>query len=151
MSILSFLIALLPTLWTPAAGLPVEASAEIITGTWKGVLTQDRGGFQPEYYFQLKLTEQNGKIVGSSYVSVNSIYANWQLRATLKDNVLYFQETELGRHTQMDDLYWCLKQGKLSLKMVDYQWVLYGPWSGSSELGGCVPGKIRLTKVVPQV
>lgn len=150
MPVFSLLIALITTLWTPTTEPPVKATPAIITGTWKGVLTQDRGGYQPQYHFQLKLTEKDGEIVGSSYVSVNSIYANWQLSASFRNDVLYFRETKLGRHTQMDDLYWCLKEGKLNLKMVDYQWVLYGRWTGNSELGACVPGKIRLTKVVPQ-
>lgn len=150
MAAFSILLAWFSLICTPTADPPVEVTPAIITGTWNGVLTQDRGGYQPEYHFQLQLTAKGGQIVGSSYVSVNSIYANWKLQGILKDNVFYFRETELGAHTQMDDLYWCLKQGKLNLKMVDYQWVLYGRWSGDSELGACVPGKIHLTKVVPQ-
>jgi len=150
MATLSFLVFFYALISSSTTEPPAEVAPAIIAGTWKGVLTQDRGGYKPEYDFQLKLSVQDGHIVGSSYVSVNSIYANWKLQGALKDDVLYFRETTLGPHTQMDELYWCLKEGKLHLKMIDYQWVLYGSWSGNSDLGACVPGKIRLIKVVPQ-
>lgn len=125
--------------------------AQYLSGTWKGVLTQDQGGFTPEYDFQMTLHLEDGQIQGTSHVSVRSIYANWRLKGSLEDGVFHFEEQSIGRHTELDDLYWCLKQGNLHLKLIDYQWVLYGRWWGQSELGDCVPGKIRLVKQVPQV
>lgn len=133
------------------SGLPTVNDSRYLEGTWEGVLTQDRGGFTPEYHFQMTLQLEKEKIEGTSHVSVRSIYANWTLEGTLEDGVFHFEEQALGRHSELDDLHWCLKQGDLKLIFIDYQWVLYGRWWGQSELGDCVPGKIRLVKQVPQV
>ncbi|NRB61748.1 MAG: hypothetical protein HRU40_01735 [Saprospiraceae bacterium] len=122
-----------------------------LVGTWKGVLTQNQGGFTPEYNFELQLEIKEGKIVGTSYVSVQNIYAQWSLSGSLQGDTFYFEETQLGDHTKNKDLYWCLKKGNLRLMMHDLRWVLYGNWEGESSLGPCVPGKIRLEKVIPQV
>jgi len=130
---------------------PEVNDAQYLEGTWTGVLTQDQGGFTPEYDFQMTLRLEKGHIRGTSHVSVRSIHANWTLEGSLEGGVFHFQEQALGRHTDLDDLYWCLKEGSLQLKLIDYQWVLYGHWWGQSDLGDCVPGKIRLVKQVPQV
>jgi len=130
---------------------PVKYDEQYLEGTWKGVLTQDRGGFTPEYDFEMILHLEDGQLSGTSHVSVRSIYANWTLTGKLENGIFHFEEQSLGRHTELDDLYWCLKAGDLHLKLIDYQWVLYGRWWGESDLGDCVPGKIRLVKQVPQV
>lgn len=138
-----------------SASLPVPSDPQVealhVVGTWEGVLTQDRGGFTPEYRFRLELSLQDGRVVGSSYVSVQNIHAEWSLVGHLKEGTFYFEETSLGDHTELEDLYWCLKEANLYMEMVDYQWVMYGQWHGKSEFGPCIPGHIRLIKVVPQV
>lgn len=146
-------LSLILTLWAipaPAAPTSLGIDPVVLNGKWTGVLTQDRGGFVPEYHFEMTLRQKDGQFTGSSYVSVRKIFARWSLQADFKDGVLHFRETELGRHSQLEDLYWCLKEGKLYLKQVNNRWVLYGSWSGNSDLGPCVPGKIRLEKEIPQ-
>jgi hypothetical protein len=148
MFLLPFLV-LTSYFFTP--DLPPINDAQYLAGTWEGVLMQDRGGFTPEYDFQMTLRLEEGKVKGTSHVSVRSIYANWTLVGTLEDGVFHFEEQAIGRHTELDDLYWCLKEGDLHLKLIDYQWILYGRWWGESDLGDCVPGMIRMVKQVPQV
>ena len=51
-----------------------------LNGYWKGKITQEDGGYTPEYLFELFIIQKGDSITGRSYVSIDSIYADISYR-----------------------------------------------------------------------
>lgn len=127
------------------------AQQEII-GSWKGILTQNEGGFRSKYEFELYLKLDGDKITGRSYVYIDDIFAEMDLEGLfLDDQTIWFQETKLGFNKILPGMQWCIKNGKLALKRTGASWKLEGYWEGQTPLSNCVPGKIFLQRVIPRV
>ncbi|WP_099149077.1 hypothetical protein [Flavilitoribacter nigricans] len=123
-----------------------------ILGNWKGVITQDDGGYRSEYEFELYLKKEDKLITGRSYVYVDEIYAEMALSGfTLNDQIFHFTESKVVRSRKLPQLEWCLKGAALELKRTGSGWELRGRWQGVSNGGNCIPGEIILKKVVPRV
>lgn len=128
------------------------SAQEEITGSWKGILTQNEGGFRSKYQFELYLKLDGEKIIGRSYVYIDEIFAEMDLEGIfLDDHTIWFQETKLGYNKILPGMQWCIKNGKLALKKAGASWKLEGNWEGQTPLNNCIPGKIFLQRVVPRV
>lgn len=125
---------------------------EDFTGNWKGILTQNDGGFRSKYEFELYLKQDGLKITGRSYVYIDDIFAEMDLEGILlDDDTIWFQETKIGHNKILPGMQWCIKNGKLSLKKSGNSRKLEGTWEGNTPYNSCVPGKIFLQRIIPRV
>ncbi len=120
-------------------------------GYWTGYLTQETGGFRPKYYFELKLEQKGNRVTGTSYSSVEDIYAEMTVSAMINGDELVLKEDKILRYTRLEDMAWCFKRCVLKLNKKGGTWRLEGSWSGNSPFGPCIPGKVFLVKTVPKV
>lgn len=121
-------------------------------GNWKGVITQDEGGYRSEYDFELYLKKEDQLITGRSYVYVDDIYAEMALSGfILGKKIFHFTESKVVRSRNLPQLEWCLKGAALKLERTGDGWELRGRWQGTSGGGSCIPGEIILKKIVPRV
>ena len=124
---------------------------EEITGSWKGILTQDRGGFRSKYEFELYLKQDGDKITGRSYVYIEEIYAEFDLEGYfVDDKTIFFQETKIGQNKILPGMQWCIKNGELELKRSGDSQKLEGYWEGHTPTNDCIPGKIFLQRIIPR-
>lgn len=132
---------------------PLALSAQSnISGSWKGSITQNEGGYRTDYSFEMYFQQKGKKITGRSYVYVDNIYAEMELTGQWIDaNQIQFSESKVTRAKKVDNMDWCIKSGTLKLIKTDNKWRLEGNWSGVSSYGVCIPGKIFLHKVIPRV
>ena len=129
---------------------PLAAQTDF-TGSWKGILTQNEGGYKSEYKFEIYLIQKGKKLVGRTYVSVDNIYAELEIEGLVVDgSTIQFKETRLMQFTELEHLSWCYKFGQLQVKKVGNALRLEGWWEGITDFGPCIPGKVFLTRQVPQ-
>lgn len=141
------LIFLLLSILFCSAGLAQQE----ITGSWKGKITQDAGGYTPEYAFELYLIQKDDSITGRSYVYVDSIYAEMNLSGQIHSDIfLELKDEKILEHEELQGMEWCIKKYQLLLKQRDSTLLLEGHWQGETSFGSCVPGKIFLEKKVPR-
>ncbi len=118
-----------------------------LSGCWRGVITQDKGGFRPEYGMEMYLIQKGNRITGRSFVYFEKYYAEMELEGEVLDgNILQFKEKKINAHKKIEGMEWCLKQATLSLLKAE----LKGAWEGSTSFGPCVPGKIVLKRSIPR-
>ena len=132
------------------AGL--QAQSVDIVGDWQGVITQNDGGYRPQYTFEIAVRQDaDGNLYGQTYVSFEEVTATMSFTGEMIDDKTFsFQESEIVGATELDDMDWCIKSGKLNLMRQGRKWILTGPWKGQSEFGACVPGFIVLKKKEPR-
>lgn len=131
----------------------LTAQPREMAGVWKGVLTQDAGGYAAQYVFALELEKDTNCLVGKSVVQEKDIRGEMELIGLWDDekNVLTIREFRVLQSLKPDQLEWCYKTAELRLyRSINGNWRLEGPWTGVSPAGGCIPGWIRLEKVVPR-
>ena len=137
-----------------AASTRLPAQPAELEGTWEGILTQNSGGYASEYHFGLILTIKKGYVDGRSFVFLETgeVSNEMELMGLWKTgDVLYFRENRILKSNKPEFLEWCYKSGELRLvREIDGKWRLEGPWWGESASGVCIPGFVRLTKVVPR-
>jgi hypothetical protein len=142
---------LLFTLWMPF--FSVSGGQTDLSGSWKGILTQDQGGYRVKYAFEIYIIQKGNLISGRSYVSVDNIHAELEIKGEVsKDGAtLRFHETRFVQFTRLENLEWCYKSALLEVRKVGKEWRLEGRWQGVASMGPCVPGKIFLTRIPPRV
>ena len=118
-----------------------------ISGTWKGIITQDEGGYRSNYDMELVLKQEGDKITGRSTVRVDDIFAVMELEGEITSGgYLRFQESQIVDSKKAESLEWCIKRGQLLLKFEKDEWKLEGFWQGATSFSTCIPGKIFLKK-----
>ncbi len=132
--------------------LPAWVQAQYdFTGTWEGTLTQDTGGYAPEYQFKLFLKQEGTSITGRSYVKLGKIFAEMKLKGQLIGNkAIHWEETKIIDHWKYENMEWCYKQANLFIVSEGKEVKLEGPWSGHTGVSECIPGKIMLKRVSPR-
>jgi len=139
---LSFLILAFPLLLAGQTNL---------SGTWKGIITQDEGGYRSTYDFELVIKQDGNKITGRSFVRIDDIFATMELEGEFSAGVIFrFQETAIVDSKKFEGLEWCVKRGQLLFKQDKEGWKLEGFWQGVTEFSTCIPGKIFLKKANPR-
>lgn len=119
-------------------------------GKWKGVITQNEG-YKTEYGMELYLTEKDGKLTGRSFVFVDSIYAEMVLEGEMySKSILLLKDVEIMENEILEGMEWCMKNYQLILKKKGSTWFLEGQWQGKTTFSKCVPGKVKLQRIVPR-
>ena len=132
-----------------AQDIPVDS----LLGTWRGVITQDAGGYASEYKFELFLVQEDNKsFSGRSYVSLEDIHATMEVQGELIGNQTFtFKEIKIIDELSKEGMEWCYKNGFLILSQEDNIIKLEGPWSGKTKDGSsCIAGEILLKRVSPR-
>ncbi|MEL7021937.1 MAG: hypothetical protein AAGK47_10025 [Bacteroidota bacterium] len=131
-----------------AASLHAQST---ISGSWKGVITQDDGGYRTRYDFELYLNVKDNQITGRSYVTVDDIFCEMKITGSLQEGQkVYFKEIELVDSRQTEGMEWCFKQAVLRLGVDHGKVQLSGSWEGTTSFSNCIPGKVFLQKIVPR-
>jgi len=120
-----------------------------ISGTWKGIITQNEGGYRSNYDMELVLKQDGNKVTGRSTVRVDDIYAIMDLEGEIiSDGYFRFQERQIIEAKTAESLEWCIKRGQLLLKFEEDEVKLEGFWQGMTSFSACIPGKIFLKRSV---
>lgn len=126
-------------------------AAQDVAGYWKGITTQNEGGYSAEYVFELWLSQKEDTVVGKAYVFVDSIYAEMAVSGFVENGVyLNIQDDKIIDHEELQGMEWCIKTYQLLLKNQDGVWKLEGNWQGATSFSICTPGKIYLKKAIPR-
>lgn len=131
----------------------VLSTAQNLSGTWEGVITQDEGGVAEEYTFKVFLKElEDGELRGRAFVTLEKadIYAEMLISGVSDGTYISIIEEEILREKMIDNFFWCLKSYRLKLSAGN-KLRLEGRWSGDTPDGDCVPGAIQLEKSFPRV
>ncbi len=120
-------------------------------GCWRGVITQEEGGFRPEYGMELYLKQEGNKVYGRSFVYFDKVYAEMSIEGVvIGSKILQLRETEITAMKRVEGMEWCLKNAMLNLAKTRAPWRLEGAWNGFTSFGPCIPGKIILKKSIPR-
>jgi len=123
----------------------------LLSGLWKGTITQNEGGYRSTYDLELYIFQDGKEISGRSYVMVDNIYAEMVIEGDVKANLyLKIRDTHILDHQEREGMEWCIKDYQLLLKREGELLRLEGLWQGSTSFSTCVPGKINLKKVSPR-
>lgn len=122
-----------------------------LTGLWLGKITQEEGGFAPDYTFEIYITQKGNKIKGRSYVYVDEIYASFDISGEINNEIyLELKDSDILENKVNDGMEWCLKKYQLVFKMKNGTPNLEGFWQGKTSFSTCIPGKVFLKKQVPR-
>jgi len=127
--------------------------AQKISGTWEGIITQEEGGILGEYTFKIFIkVDEDGNAKGTAYVKADAIdiYAIMGFNGKFDGEYIDIREDEILREKRVDDIFWCLKDYRLQLLSAGTL-RLEGEWSGYTNTGACIPGRIYLKKSAPRV
>lgn len=118
-----------------------------VSGLWKGSITQNQGGYRPNYDFEIYLNQKGNKISGRSYVFVDKIYAVVELSGEFTGaNTIRVRESRIVDSKKTDGLEWCIKTYDLTFSKAGGVVKLSGPWTGQTPSGPCIPGTVVLTR-----
>jgi hypothetical protein len=138
-------------------GLTGVGQAQLLTGVWGGIRTQNAGGCFPEYSTELHIIYmQNNSFTGNVYSYDNERYT--KINFTGKYNPLTKRmviiENSVLQYNVPDSCIPCIKTYELTFsKNVDGNELLRGEWRGH-EMGNnnnCQPGKISLARVAKSI
>lgn len=130
---------------------PFTMDAQNLTGKWSGQLSQEKGGLYPEYRFEMELTQKGNQIEGFSYIYANQQqFGKIKLKGTFDGKYFSFQEYEIVRQKIGQNAQWCIKKGTLAISEQKGFYFLQGLWEGYSGFGACVPGKLWISKAIPE-
>lgn len=128
-----------------------KKSKNILNGQWSGIVTQEKDGGSTIYKFEVYIAQDGKKITGRSYVEYEDIYAIMDFEGSIKaGKMVFLEETNIVDYKKTKDVEWCMKKCQLMLKYDGEQLVLEGFWQGSSVIGACIPGKVKLTMEEPR-
>ncbi|MBC7654602.1 MAG: hypothetical protein H7098_09045, partial [Oligoflexus sp.] len=148
---------------------PFIVNAQDLTGFWKGKLTQDSGGYAPQYVLELNINQKNKKISGVSNAYLGSVVVGkLSFSGYFEKDSIYLNEFRYGVIEKIlpPDYFLCIKNFILKYKSTGSLETLTGRWDGvtyaKDELGKdelftdafgvkkevleCIPGLIFLSK-----
>ncbi len=117
-----------------------------LSGLWKGVITQNEGGYRSRYEFEIFLHQKGNQLHGRSYVYVDNIYAIVELQGEIQGNEVFIQETRIVDSRKVPGLEWCIKTYKLTFSTPNQTPTLSGSWTGYAQNMPCVPGAVMLSR-----
>ncbi len=148
---------------------PLILNAQDLTGFWKGKLTQDSGGYAPQYVLELNITQKSKKISGVSNAYLgNVVVGKLSFSGYFEKDSIYLSEFRYGVIEKIlpPDYFLCIKNFILKYRNTGGLETLTGRWDGNTyakdELGKdelftdifgdkkevleCIPGLIFLSK-----
>lgn len=140
-----FFLALILCLSTATVYAQTETD---LSGVWTGTLFQNEGGIAERFELYFDLEQIGPAIKGKAYVRLGDLYAEMKLSGYRTGSGGWrITETEILRSDKAGlAVSWCMKQYELRVDYREGNWVLNGPWWGSSEYGTCIPGTITLRR-----
>lgn len=122
-----------------------------LTGLWLGKITQEEGGYAPDYSFEIYINHDGKSIKGRSYVYVDKIYATFDISGSIHSGIyLELKDSEILDNKVNDGMEWCLKKYQLVFKVKEGVFHLEGFWQGKTSFSTCIPGKVFLKKQTPR-
>jgi hypothetical protein len=133
--------------------VPDMMAQEVITGIWKGQLTQGPGGCFAVYNIELQIQINGTKITGASYhYSDVTNYVKEEFEGTYNPErkTLQINEMKVLTFRVPADCIPCIKQYSLLYAKQDKKEFLNGDWGGvtMNNQAACPPGKILLTRTL---
>jgi hypothetical protein len=151
MNVACLLCALIFQFYTADPLSTTEDFYPALTGKWKGVLTQQEGGYKKNYEFYVEIQLDGDQIIGRSQVEIDELFAQMKIKGRLLTaKSLEFSEIQILDMEKQPGMDWCFKHCILQLERIGDSWRLKGEWSGFSEYGSCTPGQIFLRKLRPR-
>ncbi len=136
-------LLLLPVLRSSAQ--PPQSDLE---GLWEGLLTQEEGGYRPEYKMRLSLKIKGDQVSGFAEVQQgNDVYIKTEVKGSVYSG--FFLTLEDGLVINQKDLVdseYCQKSYQLVFKAEGGQVFLRGKWQGTATANPCIPGKVLLKR-----
>ncbi len=118
-----------------------------VTGIWKGELTQGKGGYLSNYWFEIEVQFQEDSIVkGVTRIgdfNDKNVRGQFAFVGIFKDNQFAFKEHKMLEEKITKGYGWCYKVGLLNLTKEASRWQLEGEWQGK-RFGVCSPGRIKI-------
>ena len=127
----------------------LSAQPEVdLSGVWTGTLFQNEGGIAERFELYFDIEQIGPAIKGKAYVRLGELYAEMKLSGYRTGSGGWrITETEILRSDKAGmAVSWCMKDYELRVDYREGNWVLNGPWWGSSEYGPCIPGTITLRR-----
>ena len=122
-----------------------------LSGLWLGKITQEEGGYAPDYTFEIYIKHVGSKIEGRSYVFVDDIYATFDISGDIYSGIyLNLNDSEILENKVNEGMEWCLKKYQLVFKVKDGEYHLEGFWQGKTSFSTCIPGKVFLKRTEPR-
>lgn len=150
MSWLNHKIALFIFTFLMSFPLMAQKNKPSFVGVWKGVISQDEG-YRNEYGMELYLKQDGDKLSGRSFVHVDDIYAEMKVEGMAHSkSIILITDIEIMDNEIMEGMEWCMKNYQLVLKKNGETWHLEGHWQGKTTFSTCVPGKVKLQRLVPR-
>jgi len=138
-------------------GLAVVGQAQLLTGVWGGIRTQNAGGCFPAYSTELHIIYmQNNSFTGNVYSYDNERYTkiNFTGRYNPLNKRLVIIEHAVLQYNVPDSCIPCIKTYELTFsKNGEGNELLQGEWRGH-EMGNnnnCQPGKISLSRMTKSI
>ena len=137
-------------------GVAIVGQAQLLTGVWGGIRTQNAGGCFPTYSTELHIIYmQNNSFMGNVYSYDNERYT--KINFTGKYNPLTKRmviiENAVLQYNVPDSCVPCIKTYELTFSNGNGGELLKGEWRGH-EMGNnnnCQPGKISLARVAKSI
>jgi hypothetical protein len=133
-------------------GLTVISHAQLLTGIWGGIRTQNTGGCFPEYSTELHIIYmQNNAFIGNVFSYDNDRYTkiNFTGRYNPLTKRMVIIENAVLQYNVPDSCIPCIKTYDLTFSKSGQADVLQGEWRGHA-MGNnqdCQPGRISLSRL----
>ncbi|WP_207512687.1 hypothetical protein [Longitalea luteola] len=133
-------------------GFTVITHAQLLTGVWGGIRTQNAGGCFPAYSTELHIIYmQNNSFIGNVYSFDNDKYTkiNFTGKYNPLTNRIVIIENAVIQYNVPDSCVPCIKTYDLMFSKNGQAELLQGDWHGH-EMGNnhdCQPGKISLSRL----
>ncbi|MCF8236610.1 MAG: hypothetical protein K9I85_00500 [Saprospiraceae bacterium] len=146
---LSIVMFWLASMVVPLAG---QTSLPGIEGSWEGILTQEEGGYQPEYRMRLELKVRGDQISGIAEVEHGQdVYIKTEVKGSIYSGFfLTLQDGLVINQKELVDQEYCVKTYQLVLRKEKGQHYLKGKWQGTAQVNPCIPGKVLLKRKSPR-
>ena len=133
--------------------LVTSGSAQVasdVEGSWEGILTQEEGGYQPEYHMRLEIKVKGAEVTGYAEVDHgDNVYIKTAVNGTLKNGFfLTMADGLVINQKDLVDQEYCSKSYQLVLKRTGKKLYLKGRWKGEASDNPCIPGKVILTRKI---
>jgi outer membrane protein OmpA-like peptidoglycan-associated protein len=119
-------------------------SANLIDGTWQGILIQANNDYTDNFAYWLSFKMKGDSVFGviRTEHANTPYYAIVNIRGKVNDNTISFTQDRIIQDNPRPDAHWCLIAGELRLDAADNS--LSGKWTSVME--GCNSGSILIYK-----
>jgi outer membrane protein OmpA-like peptidoglycan-associated protein len=119
-------------------------SANLIDGTWQGILIQPNNEYTDNFAYWLSLNMKADSVFGviRTEIANTPYYAIVNIRGKVIDNTISFTQDRIIKENPRPEAYWCLITGELKFDPADNS--LSGKWN--SDMKNCQSGSILIYK-----